>query len=280
MRIFTVLLIISAFFAGSISASACTLWSAAGNAAGGGTILSKNRDWKPDHRQTVRTVHPKDGFAYFGLYAEGNDDPGMKMGINEKGLCVVSASASSIPKKERNRQKGKTGKMKDILTRCADISAVIKNKDEIFPNARANFYMCSDGKRIIYIEVGLDGKYSIKETAEGLLAHTNHYIEAGMESNNIKIGKSSTTRFARVNGLLKESSLPLTVGRFTEISRDQHDGPDNSLWRTGSKEKTLSSWILRTPEKGATELRLVIANPGEKETVQEITFDDAFWKRK
>jgi hypothetical protein len=54
---------------------------------------------------------------------------------------------------------------------------------------------------------------------------------------------------------------------------------DNSLWRTGSKTRTLSSWIIRTPVAGAPRLTLTIANPGAEETTQEIVLDEAYWRR-
>jgi len=38
----------------SASLKACTLWAAAGEDASGGTIISKNRDWKPDHTQVLK----------------------------------------------------------------------------------------------------------------------------------------------------------------------------------------------------------------------------------
>jgi len=53
----------------------------------------KNRDWWPDHRHEIKRVTPKPGFRYYGLFATGNDEPGLKAGVNEKGLVVVSATA-------------------------------------------------------------------------------------------------------------------------------------------------------------------------------------------
>jgi isopenicillin-N N-acyltransferase like protein len=258
---------------------ACTLWGGAGDSAEGGTIISKNRDWKPDHTQETKIVHPKKGFSYFGLYAEDNDEPGIKMGINEKGLCVITAAAGSIPKKMRDKQPGKSGKIKEILVRCASANDLLKIKDEIFLNARASIFIISDKTRILCVEVGLEGKYSIEEKESGYIAHTNHFILKDMLSSNVNIGKSSEIRFARIQELLKNSKQPFTITDFAKISRDRNDGPDNSLWRNG-KEHTLASWILKTPADGAPKLRLVIANPGKKETLEEITFDDNFWKTK
>lgn len=59
------------------------------------------------HVQVLKMQRPTNGYAYFGLYAEGNDAPGIKEGINEKGLTVVTASAGTIPKPDA---RGSTGK--------------------------------------------------------------------------------------------------------------------------------------------------------------------------
>jgi hypothetical protein len=87
-------LVIALFWIGSRAAESCTLWAAVGEATrGGGSLVVKNRDWRPDHRQEIKRVTPKQGFRYFGLFATGNDEPGLKAGVNEKGLVVVSATA-------------------------------------------------------------------------------------------------------------------------------------------------------------------------------------------
>ena len=80
-----------------IQVLACTLWGAAGDDAAGGTLMAKNRDWKPDHRQLLKAVRPQAGHAYFGLYAEGNDAQGLKAGVNDQGLSVIVASAICGP---------------------------------------------------------------------------------------------------------------------------------------------------------------------------------------
>ncbi|HOS76345.1 MAG TPA: carcinine hydrolase/isopenicillin-N N-acyltransferase family protein [Verrucomicrobiota bacterium] len=93
---FTLWQLLILLFLGGISCAsvhACTLWGAAGVDAGGGTIISKNRDWKPDHVQVLKMQRPTNGYAYFGLYAEGDDAPGIKEGINEKGLTVLAEKA-------------------------------------------------------------------------------------------------------------------------------------------------------------------------------------------
>ncbi len=261
-----------------LPAFACTLWAAAGADAGSGTLLSKNRDWAPDHTQVLKHDRSKSGYAYFGLYAEGNRDPGIKSGVNEKGLSIVSASASSIPKKLRAHQPGKRGVIREILSRYASVDELASDAERVFSGARANYYMISDRQKVLLAEVGLEGKFSFKVLEAGVLTHTNHYLDPKLNAFNFSIGQSSSTRLAQINTLLAQTSRPFTLTQFAALSRDRNDGPDNSLWRNG-KQHTLSSWIVQSPATGPQKLRVLLANPGEAETLYEYTLDEAFWKK-
>lgn len=67
--------------------SACTLWGASGTAVEGrGTLVAKNRDWNPDHRQELVVLKPTPGYRSLLLKAVGGAEPGVKAGVNEKGL--------------------------------------------------------------------------------------------------------------------------------------------------------------------------------------------------
>lgn len=262
----------------SLPAQACTLWAAAGPEAGGGTLLSKNRDWAPDHVQYLKYERPDGGHAFFGLYAEGNNDPGIKNGINEKGLSIVSASASSIPKKMRAHQPGKRGVIRSILSRYASVDELAADAEKVFSGARANFYLVSDRNKVLLAEVGLEGKFSYRVIDKGTQAHSNHYLDPKLGEFNISIGQSSSTRLGRINELLAQSPRPFTPEKFAAISRDRNDGPDDSLWRNG-KQHTVASWIVQSPASGPQKLRVVLANPGQPETLHEYTLDEAFWKK-
>ena len=242
---------------------ACTLWAAIGDTAeGGGTLLSKNRDWKPDHRQSLKCVHP-----------------GLKAGVNEKGLSIVSAS-TNVPKQARASQPGKHGVMARILANYASIVALAADAEKIFPQARSSFFMVSDRQNVLIAEVGLEGKFSIKVVESGTAAHTNHFLDPKLAlMYNGKIGTSSAIRLARIRELLARGVSRFTLAQFAALSRDQHDGPDNSLWRSG-REFTLASWIIASPIAGPQKLRVVIANPGEVESTQEFELNEAFWRKK
>lgn len=258
--------------------NACTLWGAAGTDASGGTIISKNRDWAPDHTQVLKMHRSKKGYTYFGLYAEGNNEPGIKAGVNEKGLTVVTASSSSIPKSLRDDQPGKHGVISTLLSGYANCDEVLAKKDAIFPNTRTMFILISDRKKILMVEVGLKGKYALKTIENGTVMHTNYFLEKSLAEFNIKVGTSSPKRLERITHLMKTSRKPYTTESFATMSRDKNDGPDNSLWRTGKSSCTLASWIAETPAQGAPKLRVVIANPGEKEQTHAFILDQKFWR--
>lgn len=262
-----------------VPALACTLWGAAGDDVGGGTLISKNRDWAPDHRQVFKRVIPQQGFVYAGLFAEGNNEPGIKAGVNEKGLTIVSAS-SNVPKKLRDAQTGTHGVMRKILSEYASVAQVMANAPALFGTARPNYYLISDRQALLMVEVGLEGRFTLKESRQGVVAHTNHYLDPALpEFIDFKAKSSSASRLSRIDNLLIQASRPLDISAFQAMSRDQHAGPDHSLWRTGNKTRTLASWIIRTPASGAPSLSLIVANPGEAQVSQNVVLDAHFWSR-
>lgn len=261
-------------------AAACTLWASAGaQDAGGGTLLSKNRDWAPGQHQVLEYRHPSGGIPYFGLYATDGRARGIKSGVNRQGLSAVTASASSIPSRLRASQPGKHGVLSRILAHYGSVDELAAHADEIFAQSRAMFLMVSDRHKILVAEIGLRGRYAYKVLERGTTAHTNYYLDRALADFNIKIGRSSAARYRRVSELLGDAPRPYTIERYAAISRDRHDGPDDSLWRTGGKEATLSSWIIESPAQGPQTLRVVLDNPGVPETVQTFTLDAAFWAR-
>lgn len=256
---------------------ACTLWAASGaQVDGGGTLIAKNRDWKPDHHQIVRVVHPGSGYAYIGLFAEGNRTPGLKAGTNQRGLTILSAS-SNIPKQLRQTQPDKHSVMRQILARYASVEELDRDAGHVFSSSRAGFFLISDASQVMTVEVGLQGRFATHRIAAGTMAHTNHYLDPALAGQfEDKPGISSTTRLARIRALLAMAATPYNMQIFATMSRDRHDGPDNSLWRHG-REYTLASWIVLAPQAGPPHLHLVVANPDEPENTLDLVLDDQFW---
>lgn len=245
-----------------IPAAACTLWAAAGQAAGGGTIIAKNRDWAPDHTQELRLEKPVKGLAYYGLFAVGGSAPGLKAGLNEKGLVVVTASASSIPTEQRRSMAYTKNLAARLLAECQTVDDVL-NRVELFRGPQ--FLLLADRTKTACIEIGPGGAYTVRSVNDGPLFHTNHYLSPELAGANVKIGASSRERLGRI-GVLLSSGQPYGLTDFVRFSMDQAAGPTNSIWRTGrtpSGERTLATWIVALPPGQAPQIYVRLANPGE-----------------
>ena len=255
---------------------ACTLWGAAGSAVeGGGVLITKNRDWIPDHRQQLNIVRPKDGYASVVLAAVGGAEPGTKAGVNEKGLVIVTATVNQVPAADRKRVDQTEGLTSHLLARCASVEDVLKHI-ELF--RRPVFYLVGDRRQIAVIEVAPDGSRAITRTDSGTLHHTNHYCAIDPPDLKRKPGASSTIRSARIGELLKNPNRPYTVGDFIRFSEDKNAGADNSIWRTGSdphKTRSLATWLVSIPASGSPRLYLKTADPGQAERLCRLAVDDA-----
>ncbi len=256
------------------SPEACTLWGATGiSVEGGGTLIGKNRDWAPDHHQELALLKPPEGYRSLALRVLGGGEPGVKAGVNEKGLVIVSATANQVPSADRKKIQQKKEVLSHLLATCASVDDVLK-KVELM--RRPVFYLVGDRKEIAMIEVAPDGNRSVMRRDSGTLHHTNHYCDIATPVSGRKPGASSSQRYARIAELLKTHKGPFTVEDFIQFSEDRTAGPDNSIWRTGSNpgaRRTLAAWIVSVPTSGSPQLYLKIADPGEAEQVCRISVE-------
>jgi hypothetical protein len=263
-----VLLLIVLLLAGSPAAESCTLWAAVGDAVrDGGSLVVKNRDWRPDHRQEIRRVTPKQGFRYVGLFAQGNDDPGLKAGVNEQGLVVVSATAP-YPQRDLKAMPRAKGRLGRLLREHATVEEALSRRDLFLG---PTFFLVADRRQAAVIEVGPEGTFAIGKAVGGTVAHTNHYILPAMvRFNPAKIGESSRERSARIHELLG-TGAPFGPNDFERFSASRDGGPDRAIWRTGKSAdsaRTLATWMVHQNTDGDIALFVRLANPGEE--VREI----------
>jgi hypothetical protein len=249
----------------SDAAMACTLFAAHGlRVAGGGTLIVKVRDWIPADRQSLVLVHPKGGFAYYALVTEGKD-PGVKAGINEKGLVVESATAGSIPKQDREEADRTRGLLRRLLAECSSVDDVLAKK-ALFRGPR--HVLVADASKVACIEVGPKGLLRVDMVKDGVAAHTNHYLPGSLGGANRKDpGPSSLSRYTRIQELLGTKPAHTLEG-FLGFSRDQHAGPDLSIFRTGLKPdgtRTMSMWAVQLKPAGGAEVVVRLLNAGEPE---------------
>jgi hypothetical protein len=252
-------LVLSLSFTGS--ALACTLFGATGiGVEGGGTLAVKNRDWKPTY-QKVELVAPAGGYRYYALLT-GKKDTFDAGGINEKGLFVAMSTVGSIPKAERAlypKFRTQDGKRANdyMLTHYATVLEVVESKENIWSEP-VNFIV-GDKDSLAIIEVLPGGKRSITYQENGTVCHTNHYVDKDTIQGNKKIGKSSLTRYNRIRELLNEHIGKFIVNDFWAMSKDLNAGPDNSIFRTGSKPqgtRTVAELVANLPKDGNFSLEI------------------------
>jgi predicted choloylglycine hydrolase len=258
-------------------ARACTLWAAAGDGVeDGGTLLAKNRDMPPQISE-LRIYTPKTGYRFLGLFHVKGAKALPVAGINEKGLAIVSATASSIPRVERYAT-GR-GLNEKLLTAFDSVDSLLADR-ELLSASHPTFYMAADRKKIAVIEVGPKGQVAVKTQENGVLFHTNHYLDPKLLQANEKVGRSSQVRLDRIGALMTGAPVPFNVEAFKRFSEDQSGGPDDSIWRTGStpaRERTLATWIVSLPKNGYPTVSVKLANPDEPVKTFTFTLDNSFW---
>ena len=273
-------LILAALLAAPAPGLACTLWGAVGSRVeGGGALAAKNRDWTPDSPGRLELVRPAQGRAYVALTAQGSKGWSPRAGVNQDGLVVLSASASCLPRALRSVGRGRNRR---LLANFGSVEQVLA-QGELFAGARPAFYLLADPRRLAVVEVAPGGRWRARQVADGVLCHTNHYLDPEFDEQNRKPALSSRARLERIAALLAGHAAPLTLADFLTFSRDQSAGPDHSLWRTGStpnKTRTLASFLARLPLRGPLVVEAVLANPGQAQKSLRLVLDQAFWQKR
>ena len=269
-------LVLALFLLHSPTVHACTLWAANGDVVSGdGSLVVKNRDWLPNQRASIKMFTPETGYRYFGLYASG-EIPGLKAGINEKGLVIVSASVDSIPANNRRAMPHTKNRISKLLTACASVDEVL-TKSDLFVGPE--ILIIADKQKVATIEIGPNGLYSATVKQNGFIYHTNHYIDEKLSNFNEKIHQSSRIRYSRIAELLTITEKPFSFNTFVSFSNDQNDGPDNSIFRSSStldSVKTVAVWAVHLPPYGSPQLYVKLLNPGESEQILSLNADDVF----
>lgn len=209
----------------------CTLFGAQGSRVqDGGAILVKNRDWRPEY-QEMRLVQGT-RYRFYGLYGGTRDTMALKGGVNEKGLAVFSASASVIPASQRTGMGKKTGCIKRMLGTYATVEEALR-KTDVWGGPK--FFLLADATELAYVEVGKNNQIVVRRQKNGTLAHTNFYLSPAFQQLNLKAGISARHRYARIEASLASQHVPYQLDDLLQYSQDRSDGPDNSIWRVGSR---------------------------------------------
>lgn len=220
----------------------CTLFGAQGSRVqGGGSLLVKNRDWRPEYQEMRLVQGPL--YRYYGIYGGTEGHMALKGGVNEAGLAVFSASASSIPRKERLAM-GPWGKgaLKRLLGSCGTVEEALASGTDL---GGPKFLLLADASELAWVEVGDQDQVAVRRVRNGTLAHTNFYLSPEFQRLNLKETVSAQHRYRRIEDLLESQQTPYILEDLIRYSQDRTEGTDNSLWRLGSRPdgpQTLASF--------------------------------------
>ena len=269
-------------------ARACTLFSAAGAewVDGGGTLIAKTRDERPSLQQ-LKLFAPQNGYRYFGLYIENPQRGSLRGGINEKGLVVVYSAVGSLSRETsreafEHQYRSEFGvNDESIISTCATVDEALGQDKSKWAGPRN--IMLADKDKIAYVEVGPDGSIAVKETANGVLRHTNHYVEDAMVWANERALAGSVARYERIGRLLADTPRPFGMDDFVAFCHDKNAGLDDSIWREGlgkpDSAQTLTAMVFRLAPNGAAEVYFKVrVHPEDrgKEIVYRYTLDEIF----
>lgn len=256
-----------------LTARACTLYAAAGKdfVAGGGTLVAKNRDFRPLGDQNLELVKPVAGLRYYKLTGVVSNNARITVcGINESGLYVANSAASSLDKKLRAGIKGfrsadNLSATEYLLRYCSTVNEALAHK-EVFKGAQN--LILADRNKIAFVELLPNNTYAVRTEQKGVLYHTNHYVTPEGLPFNEKIGQSSFRRYCRIGQLLMETVKPMTIQDFIRFSEDRNFDATTSIYRLGKgpkSEQTLASFIAHIPKTGSPEIYIKYrAHPDEQ----------------
>jgi len=245
-----------------LTAQACTLYAAAGKdyVAGGGTLVAKNRDFRPLGDQALELVKPTAGLRYYKLTGVVSNHARIAVcGINEKGLYVGNSAASNLDKDLRAAIKGfrsaeNLSATEYLLRYCSTVDEALAHK-EVFRGAQN--LILADRNKIAFVELLPNNTHAVRTEQKGFLYHTNHYVTPEGLPFNEKVGQSSFRRYFRIGQLLAQTVKPMTIQDFIGFSEDRHFDSTTSIYRTGKgprSEQTLAVFIAHIPKKGSPEI--------------------------
>ena len=86
------------------------------------------------------------------------------------------------------------------------------------------------------LEVGLKGRDAVKsDRVRRVCAFQPLPRGRRWPSSTSRLEPAARRGWRRISHLLASSPGPFNTASFAVMSKDHHDGPDNSLWRTGNR---------------------------------------------
>ena len=273
-------LILSSLMFSSPPSDACTTFASIGAANDeGGMKIAKNRDSLSAYQQ-LEVKNEQGENAYLGLfynYMDKKPYPFIAAGINEYGLTVVNNEASSIYHSSKFNDADQSAVIYKLLKDYRSVNDVLKDKEKLFGDGKANFLIIADEMDAVMVEVGpTKGSFALKKAIDNdnRLYHTNHYVLRSMGQFNKSFYADSQDRYTEIKELMHEGRGKLTMqGNYYHAINGSHNGPANSIFRF----ITVASWVVDYPENGIPVLSVWLRAPGKPYERYEVSLTPSFW---
>ena len=215
-------------FTANLSSDGCTAFAALPKATTNGhLLLGQNWDWIPTVQSAVLHVIDEDwaslSFTEAGIV-------GGKFGLSSNGLGLAINGLVSIGDDWTRLARPFHVRCYDIL-RAPDLASAVAIVTDGPRSCSTNYLIGRSGEGVVDIEAAPEATCRIV-TADGLLAHSNHFLDPGALGVEVPPNPHmacSVHRLERMQRMLGESR-PVSVAKMQQALRD-HEGQPSSVCR-------------------------------------------------
>ena len=238
----------------ALDAEGCTTWAASGSATGGGgPILAKNRDYRPDHLPLQNVVHatPDSGYPY--LYVSSAGSPGVfSGGMNRAGLAVADTHVYCT---DLGPGLPSYALMMHILEGHDSVSSALDYLRAV-PRLGRNNLILADARGHLAVFEGGHSHYGLFESHDGALVNTNHFVSEEMRDHFAAVGPPqargrSRGRYGTVHRALADAHGRIDAA-FAQRLAAKHDDPLGSICchpQADTKSTTISASVFLSQER-------------------------------
>jgi isopenicillin-N N-acyltransferase-like protein len=238
----------------SCVAEECTAWAAAGEATKEPEpLLAQNRDCLYDSGE-YRIVIIAQPYGKQSFVATGRVGSNDGYGVNKEGLAIMAPAvrpSDSITAANNHQPPGIQSYTlaRMILETCETVREAVDLVRHTPPGYMGlNWLIIDRDNHIAKVERSY-GRVNVtlpeaSDSANKVIAATNHYSSKEMMSLNTSIGGSTRKRYDRISTLLTMKAGKLDFDAFLELARDHHNGPGElSICNHGQEYGTNLSMI-------------------------------------
>jgi isopenicillin-N N-acyltransferase-like protein len=198
--------------------------------ADGHTLLAQNWDWMPEAAETavVLEVHRDDGPSYLTIAEAGHL---AKVGVNSAGLGVCTNTLVS------QQDAGRMGVPYHVLLRAlmdaTSISAATRTVLQAQRAFSGNFLLAHRDGLAVNIETrsgGPEGARTQFAGDDGLLAHTNHFLDAGLRPGDARVHLHPGTLFRLDTAHRGLRGGAVDIAGLQAVLRDHKNHPESVCW--------------------------------------------------